>query len=138
MAHNFDQSLMHLLHRASQIADEHFTTGGSRLDLTPRQFIVLVAISANEGLRQSNIVQQTGVDRSTVADIVRRMTQHGLIAKQRSRHDARANSVNLTSEGHAVLRAGIHKAHQTNMALTEKLSPEEGRAFMALLTKLVS
>lgn len=138
MVHNFDQSLMHLLHRASQIADELFTAGGTRLDLTPRQFIVLAAISANEGLRQSNIVQETGVDRSTVADIVRRMTQHGLIAKQRSKHDARANAVKLTSEGHAVLKAGIQKAHQTNIALTEKLSPEERRVFMTLLTKLVS
>lgn len=138
MAESFDQSLMHLLHRASQIADELFSSGGSRLNLTPRQFIVLAAISENEGLRQSNIVKETGVDRSTVADIVRRMTQNGLIAKERSLQDGRANSVNLTAEGRAVIKAGALRAQQTNTALLEKLAPDEQRAFMTLLAKLVA
>lgn len=138
MAHSFDQSLMHLLHRASQIADELFASGGSRLNLTPRQFIVLAAVSENEGLRQSNIVKETGVDRSTVADIVRRMTQNGLIAKERSQQDGRANAVNLTSEGRAVIKDGAFRAQQTNAALLEKLAPDERRAFMALLAKLVA
>lgn len=138
MAHSFDQSLMHLLHRASQIADELFAGGSNRLNLTPRQFIVLAAIAQNEGLRQSNIVQETGVDRSTVADIVRRMMQNGLIAKERSMLDGRANAVNLTAQGRSVMKTGTLKEQQTNQTLLEKLAPEERRAFLTLLTKLVA
>jgi DNA-binding MarR family transcriptional regulator len=56
-------------------------------DLAPRQHAVLVAVSQNEGLSQTNLVEKTGVDRSTLADIVRRMLKKGLL--QRRRHEGR-------------------------------------------------
>ena len=74
-------------------------------DLTPRQYAVLVAVSQNEGLSQTRLVDKTGVDRSTLADIVRRMLKKGLLQRRRTKDDARAYAVKLTEEGRRVLKA---------------------------------
>ena len=55
--------------------------------------------SQNEGLSQTDLVERTGVDRSTLADIVRRMLKKGLLQRRRTKDDARAYAVKLTEEG---------------------------------------
>ena len=72
-------------------------------DLTPRQYAVLVTVSQNEGLSQTQLVEQTGIDRSTLADIVRRMLKKGLLQRRRTKDDARAYAVKLTDEGGRIL-----------------------------------
>jgi hypothetical protein len=43
------RSPIHLLHRAGQCAADIFTAEMAGLDLTPRQFAVLLTVSMNEG-----------------------------------------------------------------------------------------
>ena len=74
-------------------------------DLTPRQYAVLVTVSQNEGFSQTHLVEKTGIDRSTLADIVRRMLKKGLLQRRRTKEDARAYAVKLTDEGWQVLKA---------------------------------
>ena len=71
-------SALHLLHRAGQCADELFASQVKESDLTPRQFVVLTAVAGIEEPSQTTLVQKTGIDRSTVADIVRRLVERGL------------------------------------------------------------
>jgi DNA-binding MarR family transcriptional regulator len=66
---------------------------------------VLVTVSQNEGLSQTHLVERTGIDRSTLADIVRRMLKKGLLQRRRTREDARAYAVKLTEEGWRVLKS---------------------------------
>lgn len=99
-----NDSLMHLLHRAGQAADELFADEMAGSDLTPRQFAVLNALAAHENASQTEIVEMTGIDRSTLADIVKRLVQRGLLARRRSKQDARAYAVRLTPQGQSVLR----------------------------------
>ena len=94
-----ERSPLHLLHRAGQCAAEMFQIELGSDDLTPRQYAVLVAVSQNEGLSQTQLVDKTGMDRSTLADIVRRMLKKGLLQRRRTQDDARAYSVKLTEEG---------------------------------------
>jgi MarR family transcriptional regulator, temperature-dependent positive regulator of motility len=70
------RSPIHLLHRAGQCAGDIFAAE-VKGSLTPRQLAVLTAVAANEGLSQTDLVQSTGVDRSTLADIVRRFEREG-------------------------------------------------------------
>ena len=99
-----DRSPVHLLHRASQAVEEIFQAEGDS-DLTPRQLAVLATEAGNEGLSQTDIVNLTGIDRSTLADIVRRLVKKGLLQRRRTKQDARAYAVKLTEEGQRVLRA---------------------------------
>ena len=47
-------------------------------DLTPRQFAVLITVAGDEGVSQTGIVDATGIDRSTVAEMVQRLAKKGL------------------------------------------------------------
>jgi MarR family transcriptional regulator, temperature-dependent positive regulator of motility len=104
-ANRLERSPLHLLHRAGQCAADVFQTELGSGDVTPRQFAVLVTVSQNEGLSQTHLVERTGIDRSTLADIVRRMLKKGLLQRRRTREDARAYAVKLTEEGWRVLKS---------------------------------
>ena len=68
-----DRCPLHLLHRASQRVDELFHAATHELDITPRQFLVLANIEKRGGLSQTTLVERTGIDRSTMADVIRRV-----------------------------------------------------------------
>src|SRR5262245_63343290 len=93
------QSALHLLHRAGQRADGLFA-GHVGNSLTPRQFAVLQAVAEADGLSQTGIMAATGIDRSSTADLVRRLVSHGWLQRRRTKRDARAYAVRLTSDGH--------------------------------------
>src|SRR5688572_26451891 len=99
-----EQSVLHLLHRAGQVADELFAAEMAGSDLTPRQYAVLSALAQREAASQTDIVRETGIDRSTLADIVKRLVERGVLTRRRAKHDARAYSVRLTPMGSAILR----------------------------------
>lgn len=104
-SNRLERSPLHLLHRAGQCAADVFQSELGSDDITPRQFAVLVTVSQNEGLSQTHLVERTGIDRSTLADIVRRMLKKGLLQRRRTREDARAYAVKLTDEGWRVLKS---------------------------------
>ena len=96
-------SIMHLLHRACQVADSIFNDEAGGIGLTTRQLAVLVAVDENRDVSQTGLVSATGIDRSTVAEIVKRLLKRGLIRRRRSRRDARTYAVRLTDEGQKLL-----------------------------------
>ena len=130
-------SLVHLLHRASQVADDLFAGAQDAGDLTPRQFAVLATIAARDGLSQTQIVDLTGVDRSTMADIVHRLKQKGLITRQRSRLYARAYSVRLSQSGRKTLEAATRGARQIEERLEACLPAAQGDDLKHLLQTLL-
>ena len=54
-------SVMHLLHRAGQVADEYFAEEMKNSDLTPRQYAVLAILSERETASQTDIVNATAL-----------------------------------------------------------------------------
>lgn len=101
---SLERSPLHLLHRAEQCASDLFLAVMEDEELTPRQFAVLTTIAKFEGLSQTHLVERTGIDRSTIADITRRLLKKGLVQRRRTREDARAYAVRLTDLGWRTLR----------------------------------
>lgn len=132
-----DRSPIHLLHRAGQCAADLFQGELSDGGLTPRQYAVLVTVSLNEGLSQTGLVERTGIDRSTLADIIRRMIKKGLLQRRRTKEDARAYAVRLTEEGNRVLRAADPLARKVDDRLLSVLSATERERFLQDLGKIV-
>ncbi len=131
------KSPIHLLHRAGQCAADIFTAEMAGLDLTPRQFAVLLTVSKNEGLSQTDLVMLTGIDRSTLADIVRRMLKKGLLQRRRTREDARAYAVKLTDEGMRILAEALPKVQSVDERILKALTPEQQATLVADLKKIV-
>jgi MarR family transcriptional regulator, temperature-dependent positive regulator of motility len=130
---SLDEGLVHLLHRVSQRADEVFIREMGGTGLTPRQFAVLLAAAQNEKSSQTDLVERTGIDRSTVAEMVRRMVKKGLLQRRRSRQDARAYAVRVTEEGRRTLDAAQPRAERAGAAVLENLSGEQRKVLVDAL-----
>jgi DNA-binding MarR family transcriptional regulator len=128
---------VHLLHRAGQCADDLFSMNSAAGSMTPRQFAVLKAIAGSKEPSQTTLVEITGVDRSTIADIVRRLVERGLVQRRRTRRDARMYALRLTVKGVAALRATEPAAQTTDDKLLAALGASEREVFVQALAKIV-
>jgi DNA-binding MarR family transcriptional regulator len=123
------KSASHLLHRAQQLAVDRFAAS----DVTLRQFALLTAISARAGQNQTELVNATGIDRSTLADMIMRMEERGLLARGRSSEDGRAKSVTLTASGRAALNAAMPRARAADEAIMMALPRSSRGPFLETL-----
>ena len=136
-ANPLDRSPIHLLHRAYQAVDQVFAMGMKANGLTARQLVVLMTVDDNEGLSQTGLVNRTGIDRSTLADMVKRLKRKGLLQRRRTREDARAYAVKLADEGREVLRAAEPLARRVDRRVLDALPGDRREAFMAALASVV-
>jgi MarR family transcriptional regulator, temperature-dependent positive regulator of motility len=132
-----DRSPVHLLHRAYQSAGDIFKAEMKVDGLTPRQLAVLVVVGHNEGLSQTGIMDSTGIDRSTVAELVRRMQGKGLVQRRRTKEDARAYAVKLTDEGRRMLRTAEPSSKAIDARVLSALPSVRRDEFVSALTALV-
>ena len=128
-------SVAHLLRHAKQSAEGVFAR--ELPELTPRQFAILVCLNGHSALSQSDIAARTGIDRSTVADLVCRIAKKGLLRRRRSREDARAYDVELTNAGRAALRSLEPKARRVEATILSAPSQNERKAFLEALAVIV-
>jgi hypothetical protein len=77
-----NRSPTHLLHLAG-LAAERLFAGNAMGFATPRQLAVLIAVSKNEGLNQTDVVLRTGIDRATLSEIISRLLREGLLRRRR-------------------------------------------------------
>jgi DNA-binding MarR family transcriptional regulator len=83
------------------------------------------------------VVERTGIDRSTLADVVRRLAKRGLVQRRRSRADARAYVLKLTGEGERVLRRAEPLAKRVDARVLNALPGGQREEFMASLQAIV-
>jgi DNA-binding MarR family transcriptional regulator len=128
-------STSHLLHRAEQLASDRFAhlVGDT---VTLRQFAVLAAVAETPGLSQIDLVRATGIDRSTLAEMMTRMERRGLIDRATSEADGRARSVTLTTDGRAVFHTSIRHARAADAAILDMLPRTKAKSLQSILLKL--
>ena len=126
----------HLMHRVLQLALDIYAEETGANGLTQRQFAVLEAVSHRSGLTQTDLVRATGIDRSTLADLVARMTTKGLLDREQSTIDARAKAVSLSAAGQAALDAARPKVEAADKRILALLPKGKRDGFLALLAEL--
>jgi DNA-binding MarR family transcriptional regulator len=94
-----------LVHNARQLLTLRFEAATEGLTLT--QYEILHAITAFKMPSQTDICEYTGIDRSTVADVMRRMSDAGWVERARRTDDARAYTLILTAKGGVALKSGV-------------------------------
>jgi DNA-binding MarR family transcriptional regulator len=132
------QSVTHLLHRVLQLALDFHAEASGPSGLTQRQYTVLAAAGAADGVSQSDLVRATGIDRSTLADLVARMIAKGLLERERSATDARANTVRVSAAGREALSEGGKPAARSDARLLELLPTKKRETFLKTLASLAS
>ncbi len=136
-SYDLSKSATHLLHRAGQIAATMSMGALKSAGLTDRQFALLCVLAENDGASQSTLVEITGIDRSTLAEMAMRMEKEGFIKRRKSKHDARARSVSMMAKGRRALEKAMPGMKAADAALLGLLPSSRQGALLSGLTKLV-
>ena len=126
----------HLIRRALQVLNMVWAEEVSR-SVTSPQFAVLNALLREPGLDQQTLGSRVALDRSTVAEVVARLTERDLVRWRRDTADGRRKVIELTPRGEEVLQELIPRTHEMTRRLVRGLRPEEESDLLRLLTLLV-
>jgi MarR family transcriptional regulator, lower aerobic nicotinate degradation pathway regulator len=124
----------HLLRRAQQFAGDVYQREVGADGLTPRQFAVLYTVDAREGLSQTDLVRETGIDRSTLADMISRMLKKDLLARKRTEGDQRANAVKITAAGRKALKTALPAVTRAEASILDVIPASRRNEFIKTLT----
>ncbi len=130
---DLNKSPGHLLHRAQQYSFDQYAREVGSGRLTPRQFTVLYAVSQNESCSQTDLVKLTGIDRSTLADMIGRMVKKRLLTRRRTKTDARANAVRITATGRKAMNKVRAKVMKADAALMKAVPSSQRASFLRVL-----
>src|ERR1700750_1180649 len=126
----------HLIRRCQQFYGDLYAKESGARELTKQQYTLLAALEHNDGASQTMLVEITGIDRSTLAEMVRRMLEKGLITRERTEEDQRANAVAISPSGKKALRSARNAADRAERALLEALPQPERLKFVKALTQI--
>lgn len=105
-------------------------------EITSPQFAVLNALIAEPGLDQRGVGERVRLDRSTVADVVGRLTRRDLLDKVRDPQDGRRALLRPTAEGRRVHRRLTVRAARMNEVMLAPLADEERTLFLGLIQRV--
>lgn len=126
-----------LIRRLHQIHVTMFLEEFKSENVTPVQYGLLSAVAALPGLDQTALGQEVGLDRTTTADVVKRLEERGLLERHPNPADRRTRHVQLTAEGHELVTALHGDMMRAQERLLEPLREAERIMLMDMLRRLV-
>jgi DNA-binding MarR family transcriptional regulator len=105
--------------------------------LSPAQLFVLQAVQAEPGCSLSEIAARTLTDRTSVAAVVGRLTDRGLVERRRAQSDRRRVEILPTSRARATLGKAPHAPTRALLEAMEALSDRDLRHLSVGLARLV-
>lgn len=127
----------YLIRRLHQLHYALFFEECAGTDITPVQYGLMTILSTNPGSDQIAIANSLGIDRTNVADVLRRLHDAGLVERQRSEKDKRAVVSRLTPAGEKLLKQLYPAMARAQERLLDCLEPERREAFLATLMELL-
>jgi DNA-binding MarR family transcriptional regulator len=127
--------LGYALRRAQVWVFQDFIRALSVIDIRPAQYSVLVVIGANPGLSQAELADRLGIERARLVHMLDHLQGRGLTERLPSPTDRRTHALQLTKDGHRVLKRAKALAARHEERLTEKIGPA-GRAQVLELLKV--
>jgi len=127
----------HLLRRALQVMNQLWEEEVSP-SITSPQFAALNALYAGSRIDQRTLGERISLDRSTMAEVVSRLSARGLIRAERDARDGRRKTITLTGKGLACVQQLIPRTHAMTDRLVGALDPDERAELLRLLTGVVS
>ena len=128
-------SVVHLVHRASQRGDELFALHAD--GFSPRQYEVLRAVAQGNGISQADITAATGIDRSSTAVFVARLMRQGLLKRRRLKRDHRSYAVRLTPAGQEMFDRMNLSAAKADEAFLAPLSSDQRQSLILIIGILI-
>jgi DNA-binding MarR family transcriptional regulator len=126
----------HLLRRAVQVMNMLWDEEVSHTITSP-QFAALNALYSEPNLDQRTLGQRISLDRSTMAEVVSRLSARGLIRTERDTRDGRRKTIMLTTKGLHSVQQLIPRTHAMTDRLVGALDARQRIELLRLLTQVV-
>lgn len=130
-----NSQICHRLYKASNGISRAYRTWLTELDLTYPQYVVMMALWEENQLSIATLVEKTGIDGGAMTQILKKMSDKGLLTIVKDEDDKRKRWVTLTGKG-------IELQHQA-AAIPEKIrckfpsiDDEQAQHLIALLDKI--
>ncbi|HTT11946.1 MAG TPA: MarR family transcriptional regulator [Burkholderiaceae bacterium] len=106
---------------------------GEPLNLRTVEFTVLMLLLANEDVTPSLISRTLAMSAPNLTQLLDRLAERGLVARERSPHDRRAQHIRLTRAGRALAK----KAHEISLGMEQQALQHLSEAERAMLFELL-
>lgn len=127
----------YLVRRLHQIHIGLFAEEFAGEDITPVQFGMLSVLYTGAEMDQLTLSSSVGVDRTSGADVIKRLVRRGLVFRELSVRDRRAMTVRITGKGKELVDAARPGMVRAQNRLMGPLTGQERRQFIALIRKLI-
>lgn len=126
-----------LIRRLHQIHVAMFLEECREFNVTPVQFGVLTVLKDTETSDLVSIARRIGVDRITVADVVRRLERRDLVDRPPNTADKRTKIARITEKGRTFVEAVQPAMIRAQKRFVDPLAKEENEVLNSLLTRLI-
>lgn len=106
---------------------------GDPLNLRTVEFTLLMLLLTNEDVTPSQITRALAMSAPNLTQLLDRLADRGLVARERSPHDRRAQHIRLTRTGRALAK----KAHELSLTMEQETLQHLSGAERAMLMELL-
>jgi DNA-binding MarR family transcriptional regulator len=106
---------------------------GDPLNLRTVEFTVLMLLLTNDDVTATQISRTLAMSAPNLTQLLDRLVERGLVARERSPHDRRAQHIRLTRAGRALAK----KAHETSLEMERQALQHLSDAERAMLLELL-
>lgn len=131
------QAVLYRLRRAQAAVLQDFNDGLASFGLRPADFSVLVVVSNNHGLKQSDVAEALGIQRANFVAIIDALEAKGLLVRRKSESDRRVQFLHMTEEGEEMLEQISSIWQDSEDRLIERLGGETQHAMLVDLLKRI-
>lgn len=126
-----------LLRRLHQIHSAMFESRQGEESLTEVQFALLSILAQSEDLDQTALAGASGLDRSNVADVIKRLEMRGLVRRAPGLADKRLVLVQITEPGRRLVRLAEQQLRRVDNQMLNQLSPADRQLFIDLMMRVL-
>lgn len=108
----------------------------ARLQLDPREVVLLRHVAAEEGKSQQALATALGIPPSRLVALVDRLEERGLLERRPIASDRRVRALHVSREGRRLLRKVMDASAEHEAELCAGLELAERKQLIALLSRL--
>ncbi len=131
-----DRRLGYVLRRAQMAVFRDFFSAFEAFDIRPAQYSILTVIECNPGLKQSEVSEALGVQRTNFVAMVDELQRRGLVLRDPAPDDRRSYALVLTEEGRRLMGELHEVAEQHEQRIADAIGAETRRRMFATLWKI--
>lgn len=109
---------------------------GDPLNLRTVEFTTLMLLLKNDDVTPSQLVRTLAMSPPNLTQLLDRLAERGLVARERSPHDRRAQLVKLTRTGRALAKKAHEQSLEMEKATLQHLSDAERAMLFELLQRV--